>query len=202
MALFNSSAIYSCLHFLCFIIPLVSLHSIAPCLLCSQLDILGIPILGHSVNTSSPCSSNDTLELSTMAKMLALLSYAHNSQQQVSINSFAQQHNVQYTNKTYKMIRSLLAILAILATASAFAPQPNHILSRSTTSTTPTTTQIYQLGGEQERKKLTRDSEPDEFFSTNTDKMTDEEKIPIAIMGLVGISAPFIAGLIALYAAK
>ena len=99
------------------------------------------------------------------------------------------------------MIRSLLAILAILATASAFAPQPNHMLSR-TTSTTPTTTQIYQLGGEQERKKLTRDSEPDDFFSTNTDKMTDEEKIPIAIMGLVGISAPFIAGLIALYAAK
>ena len=99
------------------------------------------------------------------------------------------------------MIRSLLAILAILATASAFAPQPNHILSRSTTPST-TTTQIYQLGGEQERKKLTRDSEPDDFFSTNTDKMTDEEKIPIAIMGLVGISAPFIAGLIALYAAK
>ena len=99
------------------------------------------------------------------------------------------------------MIRSLLSILAILATASAFAPQPNHMLSRTTTSST-TTTQIYQLGGEQERKKLTRDSEPDEFFSTNTDKMTDEEKIPIAIMGLVGISAPFIAGLIALYAAK
>ena len=100
------------------------------------------------------------------------------------------------------MIRSLLAILAILATASAFAPQPNnHMLSRTTTPST-TTTQIYQLGGEQERKKLTRDSEPDEFFSTNTDKMTDEEKIPIAIMGLVGISAPFIAGLIALYAAK
>lgn len=97
------------------------------------------------------------------------------------------------------MIRSLLAILAILATASAFAPQPNHMLSRTTT---PTTTQIYQLGGEQERNKLTRDSEPDEFFSTNTDKMSDEEKIPIAIMGLVGISAPFIAGLIALYAAK
>ena len=101
------------------------------------------------------------------------------------------------------MIRSLLSILAILATASAFAPQPNHaMLSRTTTTSTTTTTQIYQLGGEQERKKLTRDSEPDEFFSTNTDKMTDEEKIPIAIMGLVGISAPFIAGLIALYAAK
>jgi len=32
--------------------------------------------------------------------------------------------------------------------------------------------------------------------------MSDEEKIPIAIAGLVGISAPFILGLIALYASK
>ena len=37
---------------------------------------------------------------------------------------------------------------------------------------------------------------------SNTDKMSDEEKIPIAIAGLVGISLPFILGLIALYAAK
>ena len=42
------------------------------------------------------------------------------------------------------------------------------------------------------------------FLSTNrnTDKMTDEEKIPIALMGLAGISLPFILGLIALYSAK
>mmetsp|Transcript_8373 Transcript_8373/g.12012 ORF Transcript_8373/g.12012 Transcript_8373/m.12012 type:complete len:100 (-) Transcript_8373:337-636(-) len=99
------------------------------------------------------------------------------------------------------MIRSLLPLLAIIAMASAFAPQPSHLLTSSRAAPS-TTTQIYQLGGEQERQKLTRDSEPDEFFSTNTDKMSDEEKIPIAIMGLVGISAPFIAGLIALYAAK
>jgi hypothetical protein len=32
--------------------------------------------------------------------------------------------------------------------------------------------------------------------------MTDEEKIPIAIAGMVGISLPFILGMIALYAAK
>jgi len=85
--------------------------------------------------------------------------------------------------------------------ASAFAPQSSQLITSSRT-TPSTTTQIYQLGGEQERKKLTRDSEPDDYFVTNTDKMTDEEKIPIAIMGLVGISAPFILGLIALYAAK
>lgn len=100
------------------------------------------------------------------------------------------------------MIRSLITFfLAIITLASAFAPQASQ-LSRTTNTPLSTTTQIYQLGGEQERKKLTRDSEPDEFFSTNTDKMSDEEKIPIAIAGLVGISLPFIAGLIALYAAK
>ena len=97
------------------------------------------------------------------------------------------------------MIRSLITLLAIITMASAFAPQPSQL---SRTTNTLSTTQIYQLGGEPERKKLTRDSEPDEFFSTNTDKMSDEEKIPIAIAGLVGISLPFIAGLIALYAAK
>jgi hypothetical protein len=98
------------------------------------------------------------------------------------------------------MIRSLLSILAIIAMASAFAPQSNQVITSRTTPSS--TTQIYQLGGEQERKKLTRDSEPDDYFVTNTDKMSDEEKIPIAIAGLVGISLPFIAGLIALYAAK
>eukprot|EP00535_Pseudo-nitzschia_heimii_P001605 CAMPEP_0197187726 /NCGR_PEP_ID=MMETSP1423-20130617/16422_1 /TAXON_ID=476441 /ORGANISM="Pseudo-nitzschia heimii, Strain UNC1101" /LENGTH=105 /DNA_ID=CAMNT_0042639379 /DNA_START=84 /DNA_END=401 /DNA_ORIENTATION=+ len=58
------------------------------------------------------------------------------------------------------------------------------------------------LDGEQERNGLTRDSEPEEFFATNTDKMSDEEKIPIALAGLAGISLPFILGLIALYAAQ
>jgi hypothetical protein len=32
--------------------------------------------------------------------------------------------------------------------------------------------------------------------------MSDEEKLPIAIAGLVGISLPFILGMIALYASK
>jgi hypothetical protein len=39
-------------------------------------------------------------------------------------------------------------------------------------------------------------------YHRNTDKMSDEEKIPIAVAGLVGISLPFILGLIALYAAR
>lgn len=37
---------------------------------------------------------------------------------------------------------------------------------------------------------------------SNTDKMTDQEKIPIAIAGIAFIALPFIAGLIALYSAK
>lgn len=37
---------------------------------------------------------------------------------------------------------------------------------------------------------------------SNTDKMSDGEKMPIALMGLAGVSLPFILGLIALYAAK
>jgi hypothetical protein len=40
------------------------------------------------------------------------------------------------------------------------------------------------------------------FVLRNTDKMTDQEKIPIAIAGIAFIALPFIAGLIALYASK
>jgi len=58
------------------------------------------------------------------------------------------------------------------------------------------------LDGEPERKALTRESEPEEFFSTNTDKMSDEEKLPIALAGLAAISLPFLLGLVALYAAQ
>merc|ERR1712238_301540 len=58
------------------------------------------------------------------------------------------------------------------------------------------------LDGEQERNALTRESEPEEFFATNTDKMSDEEKLPIALAGLAAISLPFILGMVALYAAQ
>jgi len=58
------------------------------------------------------------------------------------------------------------------------------------------------FGMDEEPKKLTRDSEPDEFFSSPMDKMSDQEKLPIALGGLAFISLPFIAGLIALYSSK
>eukprot|EP00590_Aulacoseira_subarctica_P000930 CAMPEP_0172423718 /NCGR_PEP_ID=MMETSP1064-20121228/17690_1 /TAXON_ID=202472 /ORGANISM="Aulacoseira subarctica , Strain CCAP 1002/5" /LENGTH=136 /DNA_ID=CAMNT_0013165231 /DNA_START=1 /DNA_END=411 /DNA_ORIENTATION=+ len=61
----------------------------------------------------------------------------------------------------------------------------------------------FGLGdGDEPPPKLTRDNEPEDFFSTNMDKMSDDEKLPVALIGLAFISLPFIAGLIALYAAK
>mmetsp|Transcript_35326 Transcript_35326/g.75407 ORF Transcript_35326/g.75407 Transcript_35326/m.75407 type:complete len:103 (-) Transcript_35326:349-657(-) len=102
------------------------------------------------------------------------------------------------------MMRSLLLLAAVLAAAAAFAPGAS-VVSKTASSSSPApfrTGPLYIDMGEPERKALTRDTEPDEFFSTNTDKMTDQEKLPIAIAGLVGISLPFILGLIALYAAK
>ncbi|KAL3778988.1 hypothetical protein ACHAWO_009185 [Cyclotella atomus] len=97
------------------------------------------------------------------------------------------------------MMRTFLSFL-LLATAAAFTPSATHSLTRSS----PRTSIIMKegLGIDPERKKLTRENEPDDYFVTNTDKMTDQEKIPIAIAGLVGISLPFILGLIALYSAK
>ena len=98
------------------------------------------------------------------------------------------------------MMRSLFILLAIVAMTTAFSPSSSTV-SRRVQSISSSTALNIELG-EPEREKLTRDTEPDEFFSTNTDKMSDSEKLPIAIAGLVGISLPFILGLIALYAAK
>merc|ERR1719201_1054125 len=55
-------------------------------------------------------------------------------------------------------------------------------------------------GGEPERKAITRDTEPEEFFKTNMDDMTDAEKLasPAVWIGLSILVLPFIAGLIAL----
>ena len=60
----------------------------------------------------------------------------------------------------------------------------------------------FGLGDEDEPKKLTRENEPEDYFATNMDKMSDTEKLPVALAGLFFVSLPFIAGLIALYAAK
>merc|ERR1719152_326521 len=58
-----------------------------------------------------------------------------------------------------------------------------------------------QFGGpSSEPKGLSRDDEPEEFFKTNMDDMTDAEKIrsPVVIGGLALLIGPFIIGAIAL----
>ena len=100
------------------------------------------------------------------------------------------------------MMKSILLVLIVATMANAFAPSAR-IHSISTTASKQRVSPLNMgFGGEPERKALTRDTEPEEFFTTNTDKMSDEEKLPIALMGLAGISLPFIAGLIALYSSK
>mmetsp|Transcript_14857 Transcript_14857/g.20983 ORF Transcript_14857/g.20983 Transcript_14857/m.20983 type:complete len:98 (+) Transcript_14857:77-370(+) len=92
---------------------------------------------------------------------------------------------------------TILAALMLVAACSAFV-QP---AARSVAFNSKTRVNMFgEDGGE--RPSLTRDNEPEDYFSTNMDKMSDEEKLPIALAGLAFISLPFIAGLIALYAAK
>ena len=98
------------------------------------------------------------------------------------------------------LVAALLVVLFSVASVGAFAPASS--LSQRPAVSTPKTAPLHMFGEGEEPKKLTRDSEPDEYFSSNMDKMSDEEKLPIALAGLAFISLPFIAGLIALYAAK
>lgn len=101
-----------------------------------------------------------------------------------------------------KIISLALALVAVsLVSTNSFAPPLPAKNMFGTVAMSKTRVNMFGEG-DGEQKKLTRDNEPEDFFATNTDKMTDEEKIPIAIAGMVGISLPFILGMIALYAAK
>jgi hypothetical protein len=95
----------------------------------------------------------------------------------------------------------VLLVLCLGISVNGFVPK-SVLAPQTFAARRSSTTQLYNFFGEQERDSLTRDSEPEQFFSTNTDKMSDEEKLPIAIAGVAFITIPFIAGLIALYAAK
>lgn len=101
--------------------------------------------------------------------------------------------------QTSLVVALLVAVLSV-ASVGAFAPATSSISQRPAVSAP--STPLYMFGEGEEPKKLTRDNEPDEYFSSNMDKMSDQEKLPIALAGLAFISLPFIAGLIALYAAK
>ena len=54
--------------------------------------------------------------------------------------------------------------------------------------------------GKPEREGLTRDNEPDQYFETNFDKLSDAEKFkqPGVYIGLAILVLPFIVGAIAL----
>jgi len=97
------------------------------------------------------------------------------------------------------MMKSFALFLLLVNTSEAFMIRTP---TAAASSTRQTIHQRFGFMGDQEREKLTRDNEPEEFFATNTDKMSDQEKIPIAIAGVAFIALPFIAGLIALYSAK
>ena len=97
---------------------------------------------------------------------------------------------------------TIVVVAALAVSSSAFVPSTGLSRAQSVSFKQSTTLNMGFGLGDDEPKKLTRENEPEEFFSTNLDKLSDEEKIPIALMGLAGISLPFILGLIALYASK
>mmetsp|Transcript_11337 Transcript_11337/g.13390 ORF Transcript_11337/g.13390 Transcript_11337/m.13390 type:complete len:101 (+) Transcript_11337:101-403(+) len=90
-----------------------------------------------------------------------------------------------------------LVVTVLAISANAFAPS-------ATVSKKTFQTSLNEGFGmpDEDVKPLTRDNEPDEFFSSKMDKMDDGEKMNVALLGLAGISLPFVAGLIALYAAS
>ena len=92
-----------------------------------------------------------------------------------------------------------LVVLAFLvANCSSLLVQPRLAQPRGTLRAGVAKMQFG--GGKPERQGLTRDSEPEEFFSTNMDDMSDAEKLksPVVIGGLAILIAPFIVGAIAL----
>lgn len=90
-----------------------------------------------------------------------------------------------------------LVVTVFALSANAFAPS-------ATVSKKMFQTALNEGFGmpDEDVKPLTRDNEPDEFFSSKMDNLEGSEAVNVALMGLAGISLPFIAGMIALYAAS
>mmetsp|Transcript_17042 Transcript_17042/g.23396 ORF Transcript_17042/g.23396 Transcript_17042/m.23396 type:complete len:105 (-) Transcript_17042:402-716(-) len=99
------------------------------------------------------------------------------------------------------LLASALVVAVLAASTSAFVPSSS-VARKFAVSQEQKSRVNMGFMGDEEPKKLTRENEPDEYFTSKMDKMSDEEKLPIALAGLAFISLPFIAGLIALYAAK
>jgi len=97
--------------------------------------------------------------------------------------------------------RNALVILVVFAltACSAFTLQPKLAVAPQPKALRAAATMQFG-GGSPERDGITRDNEPEEFFKTNMDDMTDEEKLksPVVWGGLLILIAPFLVGAIAL----
>ena len=94
-----------------------------------------------------------------------------------------------------------LALITVLGSAASLLVQPRFgaaaPAARALGAMRPAPKMQF---GEPEKTGLTRDNEPEEFFSTNMDSMSDEEKFksPVVIGGLALLISPFLIGAIAL----
>ena len=96
-------------------------------------------------------------------------------------------------------LRSLLMLVALFAPALSLLVQPRVAMPsvRAARAVGPS----MQFGGNKDEPKgLSRDDEPEEFFKSSFDDLSDGEKLkePAIIGGLIVIVAPFIVGAIAL----
>jgi len=81
---------------------------------------------------------------------------------------------------------ALLAALALHGATAFLAPSP--------AVTTRQATRRFMFGGDDENKpKLTRESEPEEYFASNFEELAPEEKVkdPLVLIGLLSIFFPF-----------
>ena len=103
--------------------------------------------------------------------------------------------------------RVLLSLLA-LAGASALQLQP--MMRVAAVSASPLRVpaaprcQFGQKKDDTEQKGISRDNEPEEFFASDWDDLSDAEKLksPVVIGGIALIVGPFIIGAIALAAGR
>lgn len=146
----------------------------------------------NTVHTVCTCKgTSNIISLSKTTNTFNLIQYS-------SIQLNTVQYGIMFSPRISTITLLFTILIAISSFSDAFAPS-----SQIQRIVTPTSSIHMGFGmGDEEPKKLTRDNEPDQYFSTNLDKMSDQEKLPIAIGGFLFISLPFVAGLIALYASK
>mmetsp|Transcript_6861 Transcript_6861/g.8222 ORF Transcript_6861/g.8222 Transcript_6861/m.8222 type:complete len:110 (+) Transcript_6861:18-347(+) len=93
-----------------------------------------------------------------------------------------------------KLKMKLIMVIVSLTAVSGLIPQA-HQRSVATNHRQRVLPPLYLLGGDDEdRKPLTRDEEPDEYFASDFESLSTQEKLkdPLVIIGLVSIFFPFI----------